>query len=333
VDATVTGTETLAANPATSFGGDSGRNDIDMRERLDLSWTGITNWVFNVRGEWTQGQGDLTENGGLGPVSGIGVPAIQRQTDDQRFLQKYGLDARWYPARRVTLNVGGYYKLNNYDYDHHTDSTPNDGLSPNRYPAYLVMQNVQTGDGNIGLTLRPRRNVTLFTRYEYQTSSIHTKPDSISGLGEVESSEMDSHLIGQNISWSPWSRLNLQVGFNYVLSETRTPASDYTQAILNAQNNYWTLDFSAGLVLDDKTDLNLTYVYYRADNYEDNAIDGVPYGAGAEEHRITATLVRRLTSNLRLNLKYGFCHYADELSGGHNDFESHFLSSSLQYRF
>ena len=102
------------------------------------------------------------------------------------------------------------------------DSTPNN--SSTRYPAYLVMQNFETYDGNLRLTLRPRRNVTLVSRYEFQYSTIHTTPDPISGLSEVESSTMTSHIIAQDVSWTPWSRLYLQAGFNYVLSETKTPA-------------------------------------------------------------------------------------------------------------
>ena len=100
---------------------------------------------------------------------------------------------------------------------------------------------------------------------------------------------MTSQIIAQNISWAPWSRLYLQVGFNYVLSETKTPAADYTQAILNAQNNYWTVNFNSGLALDDKTDLNLGYTYYQADNYSDPNPIYISYGAGGEEHAITAT--------------------------------------------
>src|SRR5262249_20860157 len=130
------------------------------------------------------------------------------------------------------------------------------------------------------------------SRYEYQLSTIHTKPDSISGLDEVQSSRMTSHILAQDVSWTPWSRLYLQAGFNYFLSETKTPTSDYTQAILNAQNNYWTLNFSSGFVLNDKTDLNLGYFYYQADNFEDNSSVGLPLGAGAEEHGVTATLLR-----------------------------------------
>lgn len=331
VDSDAHGFETLGDNPAAPFKGNSDREVLDVRERLDLRYTGVTNWVFYGRGEWTEGDGNLKENGGLGPINGVGVSPIQRETEDSRLFQKYSLGATWYAARQITADAGGYYKINDYDYDHLRDDTPNNG--PNRYPAYLVMQNFETWDANARLTFRPLQNVTLISRYEFQSSIIHTKPDPISGLGEVESSEMTSHIFAQNISWAPWSRLYLQAGFNYVLSETKTPASEFTQAILNAQNNYWTLNFSSGLVLDDKTTINASYFYYRADNYEDNSIIGVPYGSGAEEHGVTATLMRQLTKSLRWTLRYGFFRSRDDLYGGHNNYDAHMLFSSIQYRF
>lgn len=314
------------ANPAGSFTGNTDGDRLDVRERLDLRYTGVTNWVFYARGEWTQGEGNRDENGGIGPTA-----PIARETEDTRFFQKYSAGAKWYATRSFSIDAGGYYKLNEYDYDHSLDNTPNAG--GNRYPAYLVMQDFETYDGNVRVTVRPLKNLTLVSRYEYQLSTINTKPDSISGLGRVESSEMTSHIIAQNVSWTPWSRLYLQAGFNYVLSETESPASDDAQAILDAQNDYWTLNFSSGLVLDDKTDLNVGYSYYRADNFKDNSSVGVPYGAGAEEHGVTATLTRRLTQNLRLTLKYGYFDYEDESSGGNNDYQAHYVSSSLQYRF
>lgn len=319
-------------NPSGGFAGNTDGDRLDVRERLDLRYTGVTNWVFFARGEWTQGEGNAEERGGIGPTA-----PIARETEDTRFFQKYSAGAKWYATRSFSIDAGGYYKLNAYDYDHSLDSTPNAGA--NRYPAYLVMQDFETYDGNVRITLRPLKNLTLVSRYEYQLSTINTKPDSASGLGQVESSEMTSHIIAQNVSWTPWSRLYLQAGFNYVLSETETPASGFipedlaAAPILEAQNNYWTLNFSSGLVLDDKTDLNVGYSYYRADNFKDNASVGVPYGAGAEEHGVTATLTRRLTQNLRLTLKYGYFDYQDETSGGHNNYQAHYVSSSLQYRF
>ena len=48
---------------------------------------------------------------------------MPERTDDRRFFQKYSAGARWYPSRGVTLDVGGYYKLNHYHYDNGLDST------------------------------------------------------------------------------------------------------------------------------------------------------------------------------------------------------------------
>ena len=45
----------------------------------------------------------------------------------------------------------------------------------------------------------------------------------MSGLGEVESSRTIGHVIGEDVSWTPWSRLYLQAGLSYVLNETKTP--------------------------------------------------------------------------------------------------------------
>jgi hypothetical protein len=329
-DSSGIGTLGTATGP---FSANSDRDLLDIRERLDLRYTGVTNWVLYASGEWTEGDGNLQEIGGLSRINNIGVAPIQRKTEDSRFFQKYTVGARWYPSRSVTVDFGGYYKLNNYDYDHPLDDTSNTDTNANRYPAYLVMQNFETYDGNVRLTMRPWKNVTLVSRYEYQLSTIHTQPDPVSGLSDVESSEMTSHIFGQNISWVPCSRLSLQVGGNYVVSKTETPTSRYTQAVLDSQNNYWTVNFNSTVVLDNKTDLNVGYFYYQSDDYLDNSDVGLPLGAEATEHGVTATITRRLTQSLRLNLRYGFFHYEDTPSGGNDDYEAHVLFSSLQYRF
>ena len=338
-NANATGMETLGDATPVPFTSQGDRNFVDVRERLDLTYNGITNWVFYGRGEWKEAQGKLYANGGLIPITPpelstpIGVPPVLQETDDNMFWQKYSLGVRWYPLRRLTLDVGGYYKRNHNDYTFDQDSTPNDALSANRYPAYLVLQNFDTYDGNFRFTWRPLQNVTLVGRYEYQWSTIHTGPDPVSGLATAESSTMLSHIIAGDVSWTPWSRLYLQAGINYVLSDTKTPASDITQSILNAQNNYWTVNFSGGFVMDDKTDFKLSYFYYQADNYQDNSLVGLPLGAGAQEHGITATLSRRLNKHMRVALNYGFYHYDDTTSGNNNNYNANVLYASLRYRF
>ncbi len=332
-NASSSGLETFELNTPVPFTTDSSRGLIDLRERLDLNYNGLTNWAFYGRGDFTEGDGNLNQNGGLIPVAGYGIPGVEEQTDDRRFFQKYSAGARWYPSRGVTLDVGGYYKINHYHYGIGLDSTTNSPGSPNEYPNFLAMQDFETYDANCRLTLRPWQNVTAISRYEFQLSTIHTEPDPASGLSEVEASRMTSHIIAQDVSWIPWSRLSLQAGLNYVLSDTHTPASDLTQAILTAQNNYWTVNFSSGLVLDDKTDLNLSYLYYLSGDYSNNSPLGVPYGAGSEEHALTATLTRRLSQSLRLALRYGYFRYNDAAFGANRDFGANLISASLRYRF
>jgi outer membrane receptor for ferrienterochelin and colicin len=195
------------------------------------------------------------------------------------------------------------------------------------------MQDFETYDGNVRVTWRPHQKVSLVGRYEYQLSTIHSTPDTLSGLGEVEASEMTSHIFALNANWTPWSRLYLQAGVNYVISETDTPTSEYTEAILDAQNNYWTVNLNSGFVVDDKTDLNLGVFYFSADNYDNNSAYGLPLGLSAEEYGITATLTRRLTERLRLTLRYAYFDYNEDTFGGHESFASHWVYSGLQYRF
>ncbi len=297
---------------------------LDLQERLDVHYSGVTNWVFWARGEWTQGEGDLRENGGLGG-------GILRDTDTERRFQKYSVGARWYPSRLMTFDVGGYYKKNSYDYDNRLDNTLNG--SANRYPAYLVMQDFETYDGNLRVTIRPFKKVMAVSRYEYQLSTIATRPDSAAGLAEVESSEMTTHIFAQNISYVPWSRLSLQAGFNWVHSETETPASNFTRAALAAQNSYWTVNFNSTFVLDNRTDLSLGYFYYESDNARPRLVDGLSLGSDASEHGVTALLTRRLTDHLRLKMRYTYFHSEDYAYGRNNDFDAHVLFTSLQYRF
>jgi hypothetical protein len=304
---------------------------IDVRERLEARYTGFTNFVITALGEWTQGQGNLNESGGIFNAATTPGTAIQRETEETRLFQKYSLNVKWYPLRRLSLDAGGYLKHHSYDYEHTLDSTANNSVA-NRYPAYLTLQEFTTYDGNARVTWRPLHNLTLVCRYEYQLSTIDTTPDPLSGLNGTESAEMTSHIVALNASWSPWSRLYLQAGVNYVNSGLETPASA-SAAVLEAQNNYWSANLNAGLVLDAKTDLSVGYSYYLADNYQDNTPNGVPFGSGAEEHGVSTMLTRRISKNLRASLRYSYFNYNDDTAAGQRDYDAHVVYTGLQYRF
>lgn len=301
------------------------RGFTDVSEGLEVRYTGVTNWAFYARGEWLQGEGDLKER-----ETEAQTGLVARDTDSERFTQKYTAGVNWYPHRRA--NVGGqyYFKSRENDYDHELDSTPNGTASGDRYPAFLREQNFDTHDVNFRVTLRPHSSVTFVTRYDYQRSTIDTRADL---LRETESADSTAQIFSESISWTPLARLFLQGSVNYVIDRTKTPASDIVPSVLNARNNYWNLSTLAGIVLTEKTDFQAQYSYYRADNYANNSAFGMPYGAGAQEHGVTGTIIHRLSKRMQLTLRYGFFTNDDQTSGGHNDYAAHVFSSSLRFVF
>jgi hypothetical protein len=310
----------------------SERGLLDVTERLELRYTGITNWVFYARGEWLEGSGDLREHA---QNTGTFSDVVFRDTDDNRFWQTYTAGLNWYPLRRLNFGAQYYHKDRWNEFDHSRDNTPNDlsNLPTTLYPAFLTARNWSTDDGNVRVTWRPLSKLTLVGRYDIQFSTLESKPESASGLSKTETAEMTSHIIGGTVSWTPWQRLYLQAGANWVWDQTETPASDLTQAVQTAKNDYWTVNSTAGYALNDKTDLELQYLFYRADNLQDNSAFGLPYGADTREHGVTAALIHRINPRMRVTLKYGFFDGEDQTSGQHNNYQAHLVYSSFHYRF
>lgn len=306
---------------------------LDVSESLAVRYTGVKNWVFFGEAQWLEGQGRSRETE-TELEDPIGLVLINRDTDSDRFTQKYKLGANWYPCQRANFSLQYYHKTRDNDYEHNVDSTPNGSASGNRYPAYLVEQDFKTDDLNFRVTWRPFRSVTLVSRYDFQLSTVDTRADLLSKL---QSGVTTSHIFSQSISWIPWYRLYLQGNATYAWDETTTPAVSLTGAaahlVAASKNGYWDLSATAGFVLNDKTDLQVQYNYYRANDYLNNAAYSQPYGADDKAHGATVSLIRRINKNLRLTVKYGYYNYRDGASGGHHNYEAHLLASNLQFRF
>ncbi len=303
---------------------------LEVTESLEARYTGLRNWSLYARGEWSESDGDQTENE---TEVATGAVNLFRDTDWHRFNQKYVVGANWYPLARLNFSAQYYHKIHDYDYEHLLDSTPNAPPNADRYPAFLTDQNFTTDDMNVRATWRPLGSVTLITRYDFQLSTVDTKADF---LNHQQSAEISSHIISQSVSWTPLARLYFQASASYALDSTDTPAANATGStnlVLNAANDYWNASCLVGYALDNKTDLQAQYFYYRANNYVDNSAYSQPYGAGAEEHGVTASIARQISKAVRASLKYGFFRNRDETSGGHNDYHAHLVVASLQYRF
>ncbi len=121
----------------------------------------------------------------------------------------------------------------------------------------------------------------------------------------------------------------------YVHDVTTTPANSGASAAIipESRNSFWNAGGNLGYALNASTDLQLEYLYQMADNFIDNSASSLPYGAGFEEHRITAAINRRLSENMLLVLEYGFVDFTETTTGGAGDHRAHLVSTTLHRRF
>jgi hypothetical protein len=309
---------------------ESQRDYDSVTESIEARYTGFKNWNLYAKGEWMQEDLTQTERD-FELEEEIPFLLIGRDTDGEIRSQKYVIGANWYPQSQVNVGTQYYKKIHENHYDHTFDTTPNN-TGGNRYPAFLRDHDFDLDDFNIRVTWRPNKaNVTFVSRYDFQRATIDTRGDF---LRTVESADITAHILSETMTWNPLPRLYIQGSVHYVLNETDTPADQQAGALVqDMKNNYWNGTVTIGYALGDKTDIQVNYFYYRADDYEDNSLVSQPYGSDAEENAVTVTLSHEFSKNIRGTLRYGFFNNRNETYGGRNDYDAHLLATSLQYRF
>jgi len=103
--------------------------------------------------------------------------------------------------------------------------------------------------------------------------------------------------------------------------------------VTDFDNDYWNAVLTAGIALDERTDLSGRYFFYRASNYKNNSTTSQPFGADAEEHGVSIGWNRKLSDNTRAGLRYGFFSNDEGLTGGNNDYNVSVISGTMEVSF
>jgi len=325
-----------ALNPAGGFHYGTGVLTFGTRsafydqfaESLELRYAGLRDWLFYTQAELEEEFGHVNE------FQTADESRTPLDKEAQLIGQKYSVGATWYPLPRLDVSAQYYHKSDSYDNDLF-------GSQDQR----LVGQDWNTDDANVRISLQPALprmlgTLSLVTRYDFMRTAIDAQwaVDGIP-LDQRQTGVITQHVISESINWNPLARLYLSTDIAYVLNQTNTPASrinldaNTSPTVVNFRNDYWTVTAGFGYIINDKTELHGQYVFYRANDYFNNSLVAVPYGMGATEHTASATLTRQLTKQVRLLLSYTYFDYADETSGGHNNYRAHSVFSSLQFRF
>ena len=294
-----------------------------------MRYTGIKDWLFYFEGEWEEEWGHVDEFQSFDEE----IPLDKNTT---ALGQKYTVGATWYPTMRLNFAGQYFHRIATYDEDVFS------GIFPR-----LIHQDWNVNDFNIRMTFRPKvpaciGSLALVTRYDFVHTSIDGQWEVAPQeelLAELQTGEIKQHVISEALNWNPLPWFFLQANFSYVLNQTDTPANnidlvpDAGPTVVNFRNDYWTVTSGIGYIIDDKTDFFADYYFYCANDYFKNAAVAMPYGMGATEQAVSATVTRKLSKNMRLQLKYGYFNYRDVTSGGHNNYQAHSLFSTIQIRF
>jgi hypothetical protein len=318
-------------------------NEFDnLGETFEVRYTGLDNLAFYVRGDWNEEWGNIHEH-----EASAGVDGGIENKDTELFYQKYTVGLNWYPLAELNFAAQYYYKNSDYENTFLSEGglPPIEDAEKNQR---LRHQEWDTNDFNVRLTWRPKipqaaGTISLVTRYDYVRTNLDSQwAVSTTGAGpvfdELRTGIITQHIFSESITWNPTARLYFQGSFSYVKDETDTPADiiftgNTLPSIVDSQNDYWTANAAVGFAINEKTDFHAEYSYYCADNYEGMSIIGMPYDAGATQHTFGASISREIMRNVRVKLQYGYYHYTDETSGGHNNYDAHAVFSSLLFRF
>ena len=228
-------------------------------------------------------------------------------------------------ARRLPFEPVGWMA----DYRALRDNTSNANAvtSRDRYPHFIVDQDIESQDAGFRLSWRPKSMLSLGTRYAYQRATLTTTFDN---LPEIQNGILTRHVITQSATWNPTARLYLTGAVNVTYDQLKVPPHRLT---FHSDNNYTSASLGAGYAVGKVTDLYLDVSHYRADNYTDNPAVTLPLNAGQKLQSAFLSWVRRHSDRLVFTAKYGYAMNRDGTFGGQNDFDAHLLYGKVQYKF
>lgn len=306
----------------TDMAAASQRDIQNFNESVELRFTGLKKWTFDLRGEWYQGDGDLFEQKHEIETDKV---LVDRLTDDKRDYGRYSLTSNWYPVGGLTFSAGAAYWIRNNSYAHLVDSSPANRLD--RYPAYIVGQEFKTLDFNLRMSWRVNPKLSLVSRIDVRNSDVNSQMEE---LAQVKSGEWESRIFSQNITWSPLAQLYLVLNLNLVRDVGRVPGTD---VVAESTNDYSVGTFSAGWAVDERNDLVFDYALYDTDNFTSPSPRVQPYGASERRHHAALTWGFHYADDLLFKIRYAQTSNRDLASGGHNDYDARSVYLNIQYSF
>jgi hypothetical protein len=203
---------------------------------------------------------------------------------------------------------------------------------------YMRKQSFEKNIYALRMTLHLMPQVTYVGRVDYRHTDVDTGTLS---NPIITSAKIRTTMFSQVLTWSPTNWIYVQGTLNNVSDKLKTPAAFLTSSatvvlsgiIPPSSNNYWNGGITVGWLLDKNAEFTASYNHNSVDNWFDNSVLTVPYGASYKDDLFRLTGSLRVSENTRVIGEYGYAKTVDRASRGANNYNATMLSAKLQYRF
>jgi len=314
-------TETLpGAGPASPEARILSRSDQDgLEETLGLRYSGIPRTSLFVDARWTQKGIDLFER-----ETEDAAVAFERLTDTDVDRSRYTLGFSTSPIRR--LNFSGHYRRTNREnaYEHVLETEPG-------YSAFVNAQELTTDEVEARVSARVTSTVKASFQYQFVATGIDTFFQT-DPPAAVESGDYTADIYSVSVTAMPLARLYLTGLFSYRGIESES-FDNGVPAVGAYKADVYTFIGTAGWAFDQKTDLELQYLYSRSDNFNGNPEGGLVLGGDGTRHGLSLDCSRQITEKMKARFRYGFFKNDEEESAGSDEYEAHLVGVGLEYNF
>jgi hypothetical protein len=159
------------------------------------------------------------------------------------------------------------------------------------------------------------------------TDSLVAQPGS---GGRIRGGNYDANIYSVNATLSPWQRLRLAMTFSYTESKLISGDNNGVQVVPYEGDIYSVLS-SATFLLTQKTEVQGSYYFSKADYGQSNAPGGLPVGLAYDRHGLLAGLTYHWKPTLATKLQYGFFKYNEPSTQHASDYTAHAVFASLTW--
>jgi hypothetical protein len=336
VAASGTPATTLASTPRIGYAKLQQNSNTPV---FEARYTGIKDLTLYFTGDLRSLSGRERDSSTYNQLTATaGTLAFNDVKEDHK---NFTLGALWTMSPRLSFRAEAFRK------DHSDTSAGyatwgNPGVQPNG--DYYLLSSISKGY-KVTAIVKPTPVVTFTTRVVAQRNKM-TVTGYLPTYPEYDSLKGRNYMVSESIDWTPTAQVYFQftgtVNYNVISTiypragatiATATANSwDVNKDLQNSVNDYSTVGFLSGFVVDKETDAQLQLNYYRAnDSNAALATTTMPYGVATKELSITVGLKHKFSDKWVGQGKIGYFNSVNDTTGGMTNYHGPMAYLSLEH--